>query len=260
MGDVNLEIKLSNLDDRVIKIEESGGGGGDGYITSVSNDFNVVNKKLSLSTDVTTKLSKVDTTDNLSVELAKKIDKPSSATDGQVLTYNGTSNEWEAQDSKGGADDTSIISDAYDELKTYVAGEYCIYNNSLWKCLVQNNGQTPTEGTYWTNVTVADEIALVNSILSKQGQYEVLGYFNSTGTFTLNKSINDFNYICMFSKYENVTLTVETLPSKFVGTKIFNLVYNAGDIKEVDVEFLSSSSVKIFTFSNVSNFIILGFD
>ena len=61
MGDVNLEIKLSNLDERVIKIEESGGGsGGDSYITSVSNDFNVINKKLSLSNDVTTKLSKVD--------------------------------------------------------------------------------------------------------------------------------------------------------------------------------------------------------
>lgn len=60
MGDVNLEIKLTNLDERVIKIEESGGGsGGDGYITSVSNDFNVVNKKLSLSNNVTTKLSKV---------------------------------------------------------------------------------------------------------------------------------------------------------------------------------------------------------
>ena len=92
MGDVNLEIKLNNIDERVIKIEESGGSGGDGYITSVSNDFNVVNKKLSLSNDVTTKLSKVD----------DKIDKPASATDGQVLTYNGTSNEWEAQDSKGG--------------------------------------------------------------------------------------------------------------------------------------------------------------
>lgn len=60
MGDVNLEIKLSNLDERVIKIEETGGGsGGSDYITSVSNDFNVVNKKLSLSNDVTTKLSKV---------------------------------------------------------------------------------------------------------------------------------------------------------------------------------------------------------
>ena len=60
MGDVNLEIKLNNIDERVVKIEESGGGGGDGYITSVSNDFNVVNKKLSLSNDVTTKLSKLN--------------------------------------------------------------------------------------------------------------------------------------------------------------------------------------------------------
>ena len=59
MGDVNLEIKLNNIDERVIKIEESGGSGGNDYITSVSNDFNVLNKKLSLSNDVTTKLSKV---------------------------------------------------------------------------------------------------------------------------------------------------------------------------------------------------------
>lgn len=50
------------------------------------------------------KLSKVDTPDNLSVELAKKINKPASATNGQVLTYNGTSNEWEAKDSQGGGD------------------------------------------------------------------------------------------------------------------------------------------------------------
>ena len=60
MGDVNLEIKLNNIDERVIKIEESGGSGGDGYITSVSNDFNVLNKKLSLSNDVTTKLSNAE--------------------------------------------------------------------------------------------------------------------------------------------------------------------------------------------------------
>ena len=98
MGDVNLEIKLSNLDERVIKIEESGSGsGGDGYITSVSNDFNVVNKKLSLSNDVTTKLSKID----------NKIDKPASATEGQVLTYR--NNEWVADDSQGGGSQYVII-------------------------------------------------------------------------------------------------------------------------------------------------------
>ena len=198
MGDVNLEIKLNNIDERVIKIEESGG---DGYITSVSNDFNVVNKKLSLSNDVTTKLSKVDTTDNLSVELAKKINKPASATDGQVLTYNGTTNEWEAQNSKGG--NQSIIADAYDELKTYVEGEYCIYNNSLWKCRVQNIGQTPTEGTYWTNVSVANEITSINSSLTSLGSYTLLGTVSRANpNININKS-NFKNHLFAWITIEN---------------------------------------------------------
>ena len=76
--------------------------------TNATDATNAKNLKKSDGTTIdadtiTAKLSKVDTQDNLSVELAKKIDKPASATNGQVLTYNGTSNEWEAQDSKGGA-------------------------------------------------------------------------------------------------------------------------------------------------------------
>ena len=157
-------------------------------------------KELALHSNITTKLSKVDTTDNLSVELAKKINKPVSATNGQVLTYNGTSNEWEAQDSKGGADDTSIISDAYDELKTYVAGEYCIYNNLLWKCLVQHNGQIPTEGTYWTNVTVANEIASVNSSLPTFSVYEFKGVTSPYGNMLLDKTLDDGYIISAYLK------------------------------------------------------------
>ena len=129
MGDVNLEIKLSNLDERVIKIEESGGSGGDGYITSVSNDFNVINKKLLLSNDITTKLSKVNSDGTIdysdvknaptipaktsdltndsgyltSSDISDKIDNPTTKSDGQVLTYNATSDMWEAKDSQGGS-------------------------------------------------------------------------------------------------------------------------------------------------------------
>ena len=58
-----------------------------------------------------------------------------------------------------------IISDAWNASTTYAVGQYCIYNNSLWKCLVQHSGQTPTEGTYWTKVTVANEITSVNNRL-----------------------------------------------------------------------------------------------
>ena len=173
MGDVNLEIKLNNIDERVIKIEESGGSGGDGYITSVSNDFNVVNKKLSLSNDVTTKLSKVDTTDNLSVELAKKINKPVSATNGQVLTYNGTSNEWEAQDSKGGSiteptdlEKGIIGGDEWVSGGSYTIGESVVIDENKLYLLVGDGGSTTKPSTDTTHsIWEETSISTLNSKL-----------------------------------------------------------------------------------------------
>ena len=102
VNDSTVANKLYDIDDTTI------------IKNSVSNELEVPidnntiivdssDNKVKVSNNITTKLSKVDTPDNLSVELAKKIDKPASATDGQVLTYNGTSNEWEAQNAKGGA-------------------------------------------------------------------------------------------------------------------------------------------------------------
>lgn len=51
-----------------------------------------------------------------------------------------------------------MISDKYSSTKTYAVGDYCIYNNTLWKCKVQHSGQTPVEGTYWTATNVAEEL------------------------------------------------------------------------------------------------------
>ena len=53
---------------------------------------------------------------------------------------------------------TEIVANEWDPNKTYTAGSYVIYNNALWKCLVQNRGQIPSEGTYWTKTNVASEI------------------------------------------------------------------------------------------------------
>lgn len=50
------------------------------------------------------------------------------------------------------------VGDAWSASVTYGVGAFVIYNDSLWKCLVQNSGQTPTEGTYWTKTSVAGEL------------------------------------------------------------------------------------------------------
>lgn len=173
MGDVNLEIKLGNLDERVIKIEESGGGsGGNDYITSVSNDFNVINKKLSLSNNVTTKLSKVDTPDNLSVELAKKINKPASATDGQVLTYNGTSNEWEAKNQSASITEPTnlekgIIGGDKWVAQSYTKGATVIFNDKIYYCKADcSASNSPTDTTYWEETSISALKSSLDNIYS----------------------------------------------------------------------------------------------
>ena len=159
MGDVNLEIKLNNLDERVIKIEETGGGsGGSDYITSVSNDFNVVNKKLSLSNDVTTKLSKVD----------NKIDKPTSATEGQVLTYR--NNEWVADDSQGGGQFVIIAKGEIYEGQTVTATK-----GTKSKSAVITSGVariTVDEGGVWT-LTLSSGKTFNTPNMTYYGEYEV---------------------------------------------------------------------------------------
>lgn len=51
----------------------------------------------------------------------------------------------------------SIVSDAWQIGKTYVKGAYCIYNNSLYKALVQTT-EEPANTSDWQNVCITDEL------------------------------------------------------------------------------------------------------
>ena len=122
----------------------------------------------------------------------------------------------EHQDISGKAEKTEVtavfnsISDAWNIETTYKVGQYCIYNNTLWKCLVQHNGQVPSEGTYWTKTQIDDEmlaikndVSTINSnLLSKMTKvYEFRGYENSFD-ITLNRYKQYLIYIT-FGGVEN---------------------------------------------------------
>ena len=240
MGDVNLEIKLNNIDERVIKIEESGGSSGDGYITSVSNDFNVVNKKLSLSNDIITKLSKVDTTDNLSIELKKKIDKPATATEGQVLTYK--NNEWVADDAKGGIDEPTELEKGIiggDEwvAQSYTKGATVIFNNKIYYCKADcSASNSPTDTTYWEETSISalksslDNIYSTSEVKTKDvwidGKpiYRKVVYFDST---TTNANISFAHGISNIGDFRCFDVTHSTCKRKVDGSFI-NLGLPAG--------------------------------
>lgn len=89
-----------------------------------------------------------------------------------------------------------IISDAYSATKAYTIGEYCIYNNSLYKCIANTSaGITPTNSTYWTNTSVSEELAS-NAVL--------LGYVNApqevgeSASFNFSTDIKKFTFLYIF--------------------------------------------------------------
>ena len=263
MGDVNLEIKLNNIDERVIKIEESGGSGGDGYITSVSNDFNVVNKKLSLSNDVTTKLSKLNSDGTLDFSNigskpttlsgygitdaytksntysktevdAKKIDKPANATDGQVLTYNGTSNEWEAKNLSASITEPTdlekgiIGGDEYNSTTTYAFDDNtkpnsCIKNNKIYTVKsnvtsFSNIEPTVTSGweEYWEETSISKLKGAISS-LEEKGNCEVIAEMVTTTNQNFNGiDLSKYSLIGIAMTYDKGIMSCSTFPTKFL--------------------------------------------
>ena len=200
-GDGNVVLKDGNEDDTMLKsVYDTDDDGivdkadSANIATNATDATNAENLKLSDGTivnadTINTKLSKLDTTDNLSVELARKIDKPASATDGQVLTYNATSGEWEAKDSQGGGSAKEIS-----------------YDNS-------------TSGLVATNIQDAiDEISSNFSQISGGLNWTKIGEsterINELGTdlITLTDSLNNYKGIAMVLLYNKVLAAPAVLP------------------------------------------------
>lgn len=146
--------------------------------------------------------------------------------DASTIAYDNTASKMTATNVQAGIDElnnrSNLISDAWNASTTYAVGKYCIYNNSLWKCLVQHSGQTPTEGTYWTKVTVANEITSVNNSL--------LGFIDTTNMIhSENAPIGTIaNYTATQNCFVVYELTSSNSPSKiYIDDVLVSYYYNS---------------------------------
>ena len=109
------------------------------------------------------------------VDVSTKADKVDGATNGNLagLDSNGnlTDSTIPASDVTQLKNDltelSATISDAWNASTTYSVGDYCIYGNQLWKCLAQNSGQAPAEGTYWHQTSVFGEMIKETTIYNE---------------------------------------------------------------------------------------------
>ena len=158
VNDSTVANKLYDIDDTTI------------IKNSVSNELEVPidnntiivdssDNKVKVSNNITTKLSKVD----------NKIDKPTSATEGQVLTYR--NNEWVADDSQGGGGQFVIIAKGED----YEGQTVTATKGTKSKSAVITSGvaRIPVdEGGVWT-LTLSSGETWNTPNMTYYGEYEV---------------------------------------------------------------------------------------
>lgn len=72
--------------------------------------------------------------------------------------------------------------------QAYVAGQYAIYNNYIYRCIKNSTaGTLPTDTTYWAKTDLASEITSLNSNLAKKFSYTVT---NAGVTVPNNVNVN----------------------------------------------------------------------
>ena len=155
------------IDEKMKEIENASGGGGGGSSVTVDSELSTTSKNPVQNKVVTQALNGKGTYS----KPTGGIPKTDLASEVQTSLGKADTALQEHQDISGKADKTEVtaifnsISDAWNSATAYTVGQYCIYNNALWKCLVANTNTVPTEGTHWTRTTIDAEISAVNSNL-----------------------------------------------------------------------------------------------
>jgi hypothetical protein len=105
--------------------------------------------------------------------------------------FTATTLEVELQRVRDNEADTDMIGDLFGTKTTYAVGDYCIYNDNLYRCIqaVDNTGvATPAfDPDDWTQVKLANDVNNLNSVISQLNAdsivYESL---TNIGTYTIS--------------------------------------------------------------------------
>ena len=171
---------MDKIDAKMKEIEDKAGSGGGGTSVTVDSELSTTSKNPVQNKVITQELNGKGTYS----KPTGGIPKTDLASEVQTSLGKADTALQEHQDISGKAEKTEVtalsnsISDEWNSATTYEVGQYCIYNNSLWKCILQNNGQTPEEGTYWTKVSVGSEFNTLNSNFGKINHIKTIDFVN----------------------------------------------------------------------------------
>lgn len=150
------------------------------------------------------------------------------------------------------------IASEYNNTLTYKVGDYCMYENKLYKCITEITTAESFDSNKWEDTTVFDEIKIKNQITSggeTKAGYQIDGkdvyvkrYFisalpnNQISYYNHNLNINDVKFV----KYDGFAYTDDTY--------IMMSYYNPKSATSSLGLYLTNTQIAITTSANFSSF------
>ena len=172
--------------------------------------------------------------------------------------FTATTLEVELQRVRDSESDTDMIGDLFGTKTTYVIGDYCIYNDNLYRCIqaVDNTGvATPAfDPDDWMQVALANDVSDLNSALSTDGDYTI--EWTNGKRITSNGIVNSGAqfYISQFIPVTNSPVLSCIIPFAIVlnGTQSsVYLLFSTFVIPAVDIFNTPTFPIILFSTTNV---------
>lgn len=148
-------------------------------------------------------------------------------------------------------DSVADICDEFSKLNSYAVGDYCIYQNKLYKCNTATNGDW--DASKWTETSVGDELKSVNSNLKEKITETILseshhpygGYeFERIGTICQVSLTSTNEILPNETVYLGTISNPKLLPNKNILHRVYS--HNGGCLCLITIE--KSGNVSIYTY------------
>ena len=127
------------------------------------------------------------------------------------------------------------LGSAWSSTASYVAGQYVIYQNYIYRCIKNAAaGTAPTNATYWEKTNLASEITALNSNLAKRIAVPLItSTMNTPGTEQiLSLPITDFDFIFLSFTVDSDTTVLqvssELIPVELIKSNYGKYIYSVG--------------------------------
>ena len=108
--------------------------------------------------------------------------------------WKATSIDKELKEISSYTENKDVISDKYDSSKTYSVGDYCIYNDTLYKCKTQITSAEEFDSSKWEPTNCGKEFEVLNSNLTELQSVDITpvsnnyAAVNTSGTYAYIKN------------------------------------------------------------------------